>query len=81
MTVLHRAKRERNNLHTIKRKANWIEHILHMNCLLKGIIHGKIGGGIYVMRRHGRRCKQLLDDLQEKRGDWKLKQKAQDRTV
>jgi hypothetical protein len=37
--VLHRVKEERNILHTIKRrKANWIDHILRKNCLLKYII-------------------------------------------
>ena len=30
--------------------------------------------------RRGRRCKQLLDDVKEKRGYWKLKQEALDRT-
>jgi hypothetical protein len=43
--VLHREKKERNILHTIRRrKANWIGHILHRNCLLKHIIEGKIIG-------------------------------------
>jgi hypothetical protein len=32
--VLHRVKEERNILHTIKRKANWIGHILHRNSIL-----------------------------------------------
>jgi len=26
--------------------------------------------------RHGRRCKQLLDGLKERRGYWKLKEEA-----
>jgi hypothetical protein len=29
-----------------KKECNWIVHCLHMNCLLKGIVEGKIGGGI-----------------------------------
>jgi hypothetical protein len=33
------------------------------------------------MGRQGRRCKQLLDYLKEKRGYWKLKEAALDRTV
>jgi hypothetical protein len=33
-----------------------------------------------VAKRQGRRCKQLLDDHKEKRGYWKLKQEALDRT-
>jgi hypothetical protein len=41
--VVQRVKEERNILHKIKeRKANWITHILHKNCLLKHIIEGKI---------------------------------------
>jgi hypothetical protein len=45
--VLHRIKRERNILHTIKRrKANWIGHNFRRNGLLKHIIEGKIEGRI-----------------------------------
>jgi hypothetical protein len=37
--ILHRVQVERNILHTIKgRKAIWIGHILHRNCLLKHVI-------------------------------------------
>jgi hypothetical protein len=32
-----------------RRKANWIGHILHRNCLLKHITDGKIEGKIEVM--------------------------------
>ena len=40
-------KEQRNILHEInKRKANWIGHILCRNCLLQGVIEGKIKGGI-----------------------------------
>jgi hypothetical protein len=40
--VLQRVKKERNILHTIKRrKANWIGHILRRNCLLKHVIQGR----------------------------------------
>jgi hypothetical protein len=63
MEVLHRVKEERNILHTIKRrKANWIGHILHSNCLLKYIIEGMIEERIEVTGRRRRRRKQLLDD-------------------
>ena len=34
-----------------------------------------------MTRRRGRRRKQLLDDLKEKRGYWKLKEKALGCTV
>ena len=44
-------------------------------------IGGKIEGRIEVMGRRGRRCQQLLDDLEEKRGYWKLKEEAIDRTA
>jgi hypothetical protein len=43
--VLHRVKKERNILHTIKRrKANWIGHILRRNCLLKHVTEEKLEG-------------------------------------
>jgi hypothetical protein len=49
--VLHRVKEERNIVHTIKRrKANWIDHILRRNCLLKHVIEGKLEGRIDVTR-------------------------------
>jgi ribosomal 50S subunit-associated protein YjgA (DUF615 family) len=71
-------KEERNIVHTIKRrKANWIGHILRRNCLLKHVIEGKIER----MRRRGRRCKQLLDDLEKTRRYWILKEEALDRTL
>jgi hypothetical protein len=76
--VLHRVKEERNIHDTIRRrKANWIGHILHRNCLLSHNIEGTIIG----TRRRGRRRKQLLDDLTEARRNWKLKEEAQDRTL
>jgi hypothetical protein len=61
--VLHTVKEERNILHTRKRTANWIGHILCRNCLLKHVIEGKIEGRIEVMGRRGKTHKQLLDDL------------------
>ena len=43
--VLLQVNEQRNNLHAIrKRKANWIDHILRRNCLLKQVIEGKIKG-------------------------------------
>jgi hypothetical protein len=80
--VLHRVKEERNIVHTIKRrKANWIGHTLRRNCLLKHVIEGKLEGRKEVTGRRGRRHKQLLDDLKEKRRYWKLQEEALDRTV
>jgi hypothetical protein len=80
--VLHRVEEERNILHTVKRrKANWNGHIFCRNCLLKHIIEGKTEGGIEVTKRQSRRHKQLLNDLKETRGYWKLKEQALDRTL
>jgi hypothetical protein len=80
--VIHRVKEERNILHTIKRrKANWIGNIFGRNCLLKHVIELKLEGRIEMMGRQGRRCKQLLDDLKEKRRYWKLKEEALNHTL
>jgi hypothetical protein len=45
------------------------------------VIEGKKEGGIEVTVRRGRRRKQLLDGFKEKRGYWKFKAEALDRTV
>jgi hypothetical protein len=80
--VLHRVKEERNILHTIKRRnANGIGHILRRNCLLKHVIEGKLERKTEMTGRRGRRRKQLLDNLKEKRRYWKLKEEALDRTL
>ena len=80
--VLLRVNEQRNILHEIrKRKANWIGHILHRNCLLKQVIEVKIKGQIEVTRRRGRRHKKLLDDLKDRRGYCQLKEEALDRTM
>ena len=62
-------------------KANWICHILRKNGLLKHVIEGKIEGKIEVMGGRGRRCKQLLDDLEVRRGYWKSKVEVIDRNL
>jgi hypothetical protein len=80
--VLQVVTEEKYILHAIRRrKANWIGHILHRNCLLKHVIEGKLEGRIEMTGRRGRRRKQLLDDLKEKRSYWKLKEEALDRTL
>jgi len=80
--VLLRVKEQRNILHEIlKRKANWIGHILRRNCLLQRVIEEKIQGGIEVIGRRGRRRRKLLDDLKEKRRYSHLKEEALDRTM
>jgi hypothetical protein len=45
------------------------------------VIEGNLEGRIEMTRRRGRRRKQVLDDLKEKRGYWKLKEEALDRTL
>jgi len=80
--VLLRVKEQRNILHVIrKRKANWIGHILRRNCLLRQVTEGKIQGGIEVTGRRGRRRRNLLDDLKERRRYSHLKEEALDRTM
>jgi len=44
-----------------KRKANWICHILHMNCLFGTLLKE----GIEVMGERGRRSNQLLVALRK----------------
>jgi hypothetical protein len=65
----------------MKKKANWIGHILLRNCLLNQVIEGKIKGEMEVTRRRGRRRKELLDDLKDRRGYCHLKEKALDHTM
>jgi hypothetical protein len=66
--VLYKVKGNWCFLHKIRKiKANWIGRILRRNCLKKHVIEGKIEGKIEVTPRRGRRCKQLLDDLKEKK--------------
>jgi len=80
--VLLRVNDQRNILHEIiKRKANWIGHILRRNCILKQVIEGKIKGEMEVGRRRGRRRKKLLYDLEDRRGYSHLKEEALDRTM
>jgi hypothetical protein len=79
MKKYYTVREERNILHTTKRRnANWIGHILRRNSLLKHLTEGKLEGRIEMT---GRRRKQLLDDLKEKRRYWKLKEEALDRTL
>jgi hypothetical protein len=45
------------------------------------VIEGKLEGRIEITGGRGRRCKQLLDDLREKRRYWKLKEEALNHTL
>jgi hypothetical protein len=83
---LLRVTEQRNILHEIiKRKANWIGHIVLRHCLLQRVIAGKMkgwgGGEIEVTGRRGRRRRQLLDDIKERRRYRHLKEEALDRTM
>jgi hypothetical protein len=50
--VLHRGKEDRNILPTVRRrKADWMDHILHGNCLLKHVIESKVEGRTEVAGR------------------------------
>jgi hypothetical protein len=80
--VSHTVREERNVVQTIKkRNPNWIGHTLRRNCFLNHVIEGEIQGRIEVTGIRGRRRKQLLDVLEEKRGYLKLKEEALDRPL
>jgi hypothetical protein len=67
--LLLTVKKQRNILHEIrKRKANWIGHILRRNFLLRQVNEGKIKEGIVVTGGRGRRRRELLDDIKERKG-------------
>jgi hypothetical protein len=74
MKYYTRIKGNRNILRN--RKANWICRILHRNSLLNRVIKGKIEERGEMIGRRGRRRKQLLEDLKEGDGPWKLKKEA-----
>ena len=78
--VLLTVKEQRNILHEIiKRKTNWVGHIMRRNCLLQQVIEGKIKGEKEVTGRRGWRRRKLLDDLKERILD--LKEEDLDRTM
>ena len=49
--------------------------------LLQQVVEGKIKGGIEVTGRRGRRRRNLLDDLKDRRGYYHLKEEALDRIM
>ena len=74
--VLDRIGEKRTLLKNIlRRKANWIDHIMRRNCLL----HDAIEGQMTEVKGVGRRRTQLLDDLRNRRRCWELKEEAEDR--
>ena len=64
-----------------KRKARWKRHILYRNCFLKHAVEERIEWRKEVTGRRGRWCEYLRDELKEKRGYWKLKEVALNRTL
>ena len=75
--VLHRIKKEGNIRNTISRmKGNWTGHILRRNYLLKHVIEGKTEGRIEMTGRRRQRRRQPLDNLEEMKGYYKLKEEA-----
>ena len=59
----------------LRRKANWIGHILRRNCHLYDTIEGQVTEMKAVRRR---RRAQLLNDLRNRRRYWNLKEEAED---
>ena len=76
--VLHRVKEDRNIVHTLKRGRLTG---LVICCVGTAFWNTLLKERIEVMERGGRRVKQLLDDLKERRAHWKLKEEALDRTL
>jgi hypothetical protein len=63
--VVERIGEKRTFLNNIlRRKVNWIDHILRINCLL----HDAIEGQMKEVKGVGRRTTQLLDDLRNSPG-------------
>ena len=74
--VLERIGEKRTLLNNIiRRKANWIDHILRRNCFLHDVIEGQIT----EVKGVGRTRTKLLDDLRNRIGYWELKEEAEDR--
>ena len=71
--VLDRIGEQRTLLNNIlRRKANWIGHILRRICPL----HDAIEGQMTEVKGVGRRRIQLLDHLRKRRRYWEPKEKA-----
>jgi hypothetical protein len=74
--VLERIGEKRTLLNNIlRRKANWMGHILRRNCLL----HDSIEGPMTEVKGVGRRRTQLPNDLRSRKRYWTLKEVAEDR--
>ena len=56
----------------VRRKTNWVGHILRRNCLLRGVTEAQM----LEVKGVGRRKAQLLDDLRIRGGYGELKEEA-----
>ena len=73
--ILERIREKRTLLNNIlRRKANWIGHVLRIN----GFLHAVIEGEMTEVKGVGRRT-QLLDDLRNRRRYWELKEETDGR--
>jgi len=61
-----------NNI--LRRKVNWIGHIVRRNCLFHNVIGGEMMGVKGAERRT-----YFLDDLRNRRRYWELEEEAEDR--
>ena len=74
--VLDRIEENRILLNIIlSRKANWVGHILRIIYLL----HYDIERQMTKVKRVGRRRRQLIDELRNRRKYWELKEETEDR--
>ena len=71
--LLDRIGEKRTLLNNLRRKANWIGHILRRNYLL----HDAIKGQMTEVKGVGIRRTQLLDDLRNRRY-WELKEEPEE---
>ena len=62
-----------NNI--LRRKANWIGHILRRNCLFHDVIEGQMT----EVKGVGIRRTQLLDHLRNRRGYWELNEESKNK--
>jgi len=60
-----------------KRNVKCIDHISCRNSNLPQVINGKIEGETEVKWRRGRRCRQILDNIERVWGNWKLEQEQE----
>ena len=67
---------ERIGENILRKRPNWISHILRRNCLL----HDAVGGQMNEVKGIGRRRRrtQPLDDFKNRRRYWELKEEAED---